>query len=199
LPRAARFFLNACLACPTPDCAVCRSVPDAAGGFSVFGGSILAGEPPAKTEGRAEQLPLSSSRDDLTPTLTERASRRSPALPRIFPRRKNSRPCPVERVRRSRPSIRISLSHILGQYHLCRGRAASSSATRCSASSGSRRPPRRRHRMVWGRSSTPVPVRPAIVKDGRGHPPEGSETPRRCSCVLPARPKPMPSARRSRP
>ncbi len=38
----------------------------AAGGFSVFGGAILAGEPEARTEGRAEQFPLPSARDDLT-------------------------------------------------------------------------------------------------------------------------------------
>jgi CxxC motif-containing protein (DUF1111 family) len=39
----------------------------AAGGFSVSGGGILAGgKPPAKTEGRAQTLPQSATRDDLT-------------------------------------------------------------------------------------------------------------------------------------
>lgn len=38
----------------------------AAGGFSVFGAAILTGEPETKTEGRAEQLPLPSTRDDLS-------------------------------------------------------------------------------------------------------------------------------------
>ena len=38
----------------------------AAGRFFRFGAAILTGEPEAKTEGRAEQLPLPSSRDDLT-------------------------------------------------------------------------------------------------------------------------------------
>ena len=81
-----------------------------------------------------------------------------------------------------------------------RKRAPSSSAMPFFARSGCRRRRRRRPPTGSARCSTRAPARVAILKDGRGHPPEGRRgTTSRCSCGWPATPAPRKKAERRRP
>ena len=82
-----------------------------------------------------------------------------------------------------RSSMRDAFSHFLGQSELRAGRDASSSAMRCSASSGCRSPSSTQASDGLGPLFNARACQSCHLKDGRGHPPfDGDARKRRCRC-----------------